>query len=565
LTGLRTGTGEGPAVHEPEKTQSKSVPNLRRGAASTFRERADRAILLLLALVATLLAFRARVDPDLPGHLAYGMVHFQTGQLQHTDPYSYTAMGAPWINHEWAFEWLIAAAYSAFGTTGLLLVQGIAWTTTAVLVLVLLRRGTSEMHPAALLFTGYVAVSLPSVSVRPQLATFALFALLVLLLERARTGRSRGLIAVPLLFVLWTNLHGGFLAGLGVLVAYAAGLLADAALGRPVHGPRGDECIDRGRAVQVGVAALGAGLATLVNPYGVALHRWLLWSLGVPNPNISEWRSVALDAQGVTFVLLMLLVAAAFLHQGWRRIPLAHALPLVATAFLSLQYSRHEPFFVVLACATAAGPVTRLYRRWVPRRGRTDLTESQYQTIRALAIVFGILTVFWRFGLEDLKLRLSPEHDVRWPTGAIAFVDRVLAEDRAQGRAPRNALVQFDWAQLAIWRWYPQLRVHYDGRHRTVYPLAIENEHFAFLGLEATEDWGAAVRNRPTNLVIVDVGTSADARMRVEPGWRLAYVDDIAAVFVPGEGGAPEVGSQSAGPIAFETRLTYEPPALPSR
>jgi hypothetical protein len=144
---------------------------------------------------------------------------------------------------------------------------------------------------------------------------------------------------------------------------------------------------------------------------------------------------------------------------------------------------------------------------------------------------------------------------VRWPSGAIEYIDELLLAEQSAGQPPRNALVQFDWAQLAIWRWYPRLRVHYDGRHRTVYTLEIEHEHFAFLGLDAPGEWSAAIRERPTDLVLVEAGSSEDQRMRNESGWGLAYVDGIAALFLRDWTDPTVMGPATPAPTAFETRI----------
>ena len=71
---------------------------------------------------------------------------------------------------------------------------------------------------------------------RPHLVTMLFTVILLMVLDRDREGHTRWLWALPLFFVLWTNLHGGFLAGLIVLAGYAAGELAT----RAVHGDSGE-------------------------------------------------------------------------------------------------------------------------------------------------------------------------------------------------------------------------------------------------------------------------------------------------------------------------------------
>jgi hypothetical protein len=518
------------------------------------RTAADRALLGALLVVAGVMASRTIVDVDLPGHLAYGLVHLRTGHLPATDPYSYTAQGAPWINHEWAFEWLIALVYTRTGGVGLVALQAAAWGGAAVVVLGLLRRQTRDLLPGALLFVAYAGLSYPSISIRPQLVTFLAFALLLLALERARAGRAGWLLGVPLLVGVWTNFHGGWLAGLGVLGLYAGGLLVDALLRRPVHGPTGDAPLPRRTALLALAATAAAAAASLVNPYGLGLHRWLAWSLAVPNPHVSEWTPIGLDLDGAAVVGLVLLVGAALVLDR-RRVPVAHALCLAATALLAVRHVRHVPFLAMEACAFAGGPVARLLRRVAPPPA-DDLPPDLARRVQALALALACAAVGLRVGLFDVRPRLTCDPSAAWPTGALPRVDDLV---RARARAhapPLRLLAFFDWAQLAIWRWAPLVQVHYDGRHRTVYGLDVEAAHFGFLDPDPPADW-ARLLDR-AEAVLVPRGSFADRRMRGVPGWRLDYEDGVAALFVPGPGPAPVEGPAHPGPLPFETRLGEE-------
>src|SRR6185369_11377240 len=61
---------------------------------------------------------KTNADPDLWGHLRFGLDALATHGLTTIDPYSYTS-DIPWLNHEWLSEVVIAVAYRAFGSAGL--------------------------------------------------------------------------------------------------------------------------------------------------------------------------------------------------------------------------------------------------------------------------------------------------------------------------------------------------------------------------------------------------------------------------------------------------------------
>ena len=78
------------------------------------------ALILLLALVADSMQY---ADPDLWGHVRFGQTMLNTGHLIRADIFSYSALGRPWINHEWLSEIVMALAYNALGVAGLKLLK----------------------------------------------------------------------------------------------------------------------------------------------------------------------------------------------------------------------------------------------------------------------------------------------------------------------------------------------------------------------------------------------------------------------------------------------------------
>ncbi|MCA9067928.1 MAG: hypothetical protein KDA84_03345, partial [Planctomycetaceae bacterium] len=213
-------------------------------------------------------------DPDLWGHTLYGIRAIDRGILtERSDPFSYTADGAAWVNHEWLTEWQFGWLWTHIGNRGL-----VAWRNAWVLALWLVVACSFWKHRcglgAGLLILVLAAECLSDfvVFVRPQLATFGLFALHLWLLRQVWDNpKNRWGWVLPPLMSLWVNLHGGFLAGLGVqavfLVASAFGLR------QPIGWQR--------LQLFAGVF-LCSSLATLLNPWGWGLHEMLWHHLWTP-------------------------------------------------------------------------------------------------------------------------------------------------------------------------------------------------------------------------------------------------------------------------------------------
>ena len=66
-----------------------------------------RVFVAILGLGLFAMAARNVTDPDVWWHLRTGQLILQNHALFHTDPYSFTRFGQPWIDHEWLSQLLI--------------------------------------------------------------------------------------------------------------------------------------------------------------------------------------------------------------------------------------------------------------------------------------------------------------------------------------------------------------------------------------------------------------------------------------------------------------------------
>ena len=80
----------------------------------------------VLALGLFTMAGRGVIDPDVWWHLRTGQLMMQNHALFHTDPYSFTRFGEPWVNHEWLSQILLFnLLYRVSGFGGLIVGFGI--------------------------------------------------------------------------------------------------------------------------------------------------------------------------------------------------------------------------------------------------------------------------------------------------------------------------------------------------------------------------------------------------------------------------------------------------------
>jgi hypothetical protein len=452
------------------------------------------------------------VDPDLWGHVRFGQDILRTASVARSDPYSYRSSGRTWVNHEWLAEATLAGLYDATGPAGL-----VAFKVLVTLVIVLAcfchlrRQGLGPFAALAVLVLVSVPLRMGLGTVRPQLFTYLFFLILLLLIEGASRGRERWLWAAPVLLAVWSNLHGGVLAGVAVVALWAVVRLV-----RPTG--------DLGRFTHAALLLVACGLALLLNPYGVGLIIFLLRTATVPRPEIAEWAPLAVASlPGLVYLGLLMVCTFGLVASRRRRVPEA-LLILGATAVGPLISNRHFPLFA-LALVVLGGE--HLADAWGRRQPRTGDLLGRSRGVAAAGILVSLILIglaLPRFGC----IRVDPYY-FPFPARAVAL----LKESRVRG----NLAVPFAWGEYVIWHLGPGVKVSVDGRRETVYP---EESYRQSLDFErGTGDWDALLKAAPTELILAPFGSPTANLMSRTGGWVPVYGDSFCMLFV--RAGSPSI------------------------
>ena len=134
---------------------------------------------------------------------------------------------------------------------------------------------------------------------RPEIFTALALIMEFWLLKQIHAGQWRWAFALPPLFALWINTHGGVLAGMMVLFAAAAGTTVQKAAGKIVPRPiRARLALETapGTTLRLWLSFAASALALFANPYGFELVRWLIGSVQWLRPEIGKWTLPGLAA-----------------------------------------------------------------------------------------------------------------------------------------------------------------------------------------------------------------------------------------------------------------------------
>ncbi len=363
--------------------------------------------------------------PDLWGYLAFWRLYWHSGSFPYQDIFAYLPTLPHWIYHEWLTGVVFYPLFQTLGPAGLQILKFILGLVTVFLVYLTARRLGAEALSAWITLIIIQILLGPGYSpVRAQVFTLAFFTLSLYLLESGRqTRRWRGLWLLVPLQALWCNLHGGFLAGVGLICLYAVG----EGLSRRPFLP------------YAGILVL-AGLATLANPYGLEYCRYLLEAVTMPRPEITEWLSVFQAFQlgyNRGYILLFLGYVMLFfflaLWAKWRDLTAILALSL--TLYLGLKHIRHQVLFLLLSGAYLPVLLTAFLKEIKADTRILQIIRSLGGKIPVfIAIIVILFNGFMTLKQGPLSIEIPdrPSHadaaEVYYPVKAVAYIkDRNLS------------------------------------------------------------------------------------------------------------------------------------------
>lgn len=462
-----------------------------------------RSTLATVALVVLLLAGMAPfVDIDVWHAMALFREALREGWIPYHDRFAYTPTIDPTVHHEWGAGAVAHLVGTRWGVTGLQALRlALVVATVGLVVRVALRRGA---RVAVLQTLAVLAIPIAWTTlslVRAQLYTLLGIAILLACLERDRRGDRRWILPWLVVWVVWVNLHAGFVVGGVFLAAHTA------------------EQWWRRRHVAHLVAALGAmALLVAVNPYGARYYAYLAHALTMDRSLIVEWAPLwSATPPTVAATLMSMLVAVLALRRtglsdapGW---PL-----LLLSAAAALRSQRHASIYALVWLAYVPALVSR------SNLGRVlEHVERRWGTILwSLLLVAGIR---YGFGLQPWDASVegwsSPQQPFAYPVGPVEYLEREAVAG--------NVLLPFEIGAYVSWKTDGRLKVSIDSRFEATYAPELLAEHVGFL--YTGPEWRSMLERYPHDLILVLRDMPIAPLLRTEPGWTLVYEDDAFLLF----------------------------------
>jgi hypothetical protein len=401
--------------------------------------------LIVVVLIALPIMVRTVADPDLWGHTRFGLDMLATHTLPSDDPYSFT-QDIPWINHEWLSELIMGGAYRAAGPIGLVVLKAALVATFFALMAGAYASASPLVSGPALFLVAWGTAYVTS-TLRPQLWTLIGVALICRLLMTA--PRPWWLLALPTLFVVWVNMHGGWIVGAGLLVVWTSVQICRRGAPRAL----------------IAAVALLSGLATLVNPYGWQMWAFLAGTVRMSR-DITEWRPLLTLPVLDWMPWLLVVIGVTVCAFSKPRPPLERLAMTAMLAYAALRVARTAPLCVV-AAVLLMRPSVLATRFNVP----LTFDPPSRSALRGLTVALLALVVISGAVMTRLARCIPIAGD--WSPDLVA--GQALIESNVRGKM----VTWFDWGEYTLWHLGGGLRVSMDGRRETIYSDTVLEEHFA--------------------------------------------------------------------------------------
>ncbi len=472
-------------------------------------------------------AYRPLAESDSFYHLKVGELIWQTGEMPHSDVFSYTASGSFWVPHEWLAELIFYGVWSVSGFWGLIgfcsLLASIAF---FLIYRMMLERGVNHYLGSLLLFAlGYFALELwvP----RPQTFAYLSFVFLIYCLERYRAKRElKYLCLVVGTIWFWANTNASFILGIVVLGWYFISSFVSRRYSLE------DNLGSTPRSRNIFLALVASVALSLLNPSGY--HIWLYsWYIAptVKALDVFEWRPIwRYFYEFETKVFLVELAVSAVLllwYMGWRRgsrdwTLLGLVFGISILPFLSI---RHVGFWPLAAILPLSISISGLL---------SGIMESANQ--KKIVLVVGIVGLAMLAGriLAWPKLYFDPNYV---PSFAADFIE--------QNNVKGPFFNLYNEGGYLIWRFWPKEKVFIDGRSE-VYTLPVLEELSAIYHSKPGSEKLIDEKYKINYFILSYRGASERVvglvRTLINRNWPMVYWDDAVLVFIrPSEENMPVI------------------------
>jgi hypothetical protein len=458
-------------------------------------------------------------DGDTGYHIRTGDLILQTWQVPTHDPYSFHYPPLEWTAHEWLAEIIMTAVFSALGLTGVVLFFALALALTHWLLYRSLRTRSNDIFLCLIVTLLATAASSTHWLARPHAFSLLFSLIWCHCLDRFQYKNQNTLVYLPILMLLWVNLHGGFIIGLVFLAVYLGGNILYALTQTEAKSRE-----YKRKAKALSIVFIAALAACLINPYGIEI---LWFPIRVTSDRFIMDRVTEFLSPNFHEVLpfkYMLLVAIAAMALSRSPLNVIEVTLLLLLSYMALYSARHVSLFAIVVAPILLRSVEnslvrapyrflQIYRKRIENLTAIDSgTKGYLWPVASISLILALALA----GL--IQYRFSDE---KFPVAAVEF----LKKEPISGNMFNND----EFGDYLIFAAWPTYRVFMDGRS----DMYGEKFGSAYLRVASAQlGWKEIFEKYDISWVLFDTQSPLTAALQEQRDWQPIYSDRVATIFV---------------------------------
>jgi len=466
------------------------------------------------------------LDCDTGYHIKIGEFILNTFSIPRYDIFSFITPPPRWIAFEWLSEVIMALAHKWGELTAVVVFFAFCISLTNYFLFRILQKDKINIVVVAFITLLVIAASSIHWLARPHILSLFLMLLWYRILDLYQYKDKNYLYALPLLMLLWVNLHGAFTIGLVLLCIYITGNLAklffSTSLERDIHKTK-----IKGLLLILALSLIVSfanpnGYRTILLPYELLSSKFIINHIGeFQSPNFHELSLLPFE-----FLVLFTILILGVSRNKINIIEILLTLFFMNIAFYS---ARNIPL-----CAIIMAPI-------LARKSQQLLDEhhnkfTKFLTIRdvnisgidssakgCLWIILPVIAVWAFSSIGFVEYRFDEKIK---PVAAVEF----LKKEQIHG----NMYNEYEFGDYVIYSASPQYRVFIDGR-ADMYGIERLKEYYRINKLNP--DWEEILNKYRINFIFFNTDTLFSKYLAERKDWSLIYSDKVASIFIRNDAG----------------------------
>ena len=313
------------------------------------------------AFIILITTFKISGDDDIFWHLNIGKYIVENKTVPSADVFGFVTIGQHWIPFEWGWDILNYAAFSVRGYAAVTVLKTVFFLLMFYFIYKTIRRLDLSIVISTVIFTILILGIFERLLAKPQISSYMFFAvILFIFLDYRQSARSsnRKIYFLPLIFLLWANMHMGVLAGIGIFSIFLFSEWMTYLKPRFFSFNNDNYVTKKDMAVLFAVFGVSL-LALFLNPHGMNTFTYVYSHLQMRMmEDVFEWRSPfnkLFDGTMYRYIYFFFLAGALIiLYYSYKKKDLFAGFLIVVFTVFSFRSSRFSIDFMIISAVFLA-------------------------------------------------------------------------------------------------------------------------------------------------------------------------------------------------------------------